>query len=219
MTRCRGFTLIELLVVIAIVATLAAMLFPVFAQARAKGRQVTCASNMRNLGIAIHMYAQDYHETLPLTAYATGDHSFVAWHELLDPYVRNWQVWYCPDSQIEPMDDSGKRVSHFGYNSLYLTTMRLDFSNAVTHTAATLGQVTRPSETVALADSKASIPNSMYGDDGRYLLPPCQPDSHGWGRPNPLHNDGANICWVDGHLKWMRPQNFYAKSDDYFDLE
>src|SRR5881296_3938324 len=66
MYRRKGFTLIELLVVIAIIAILAAILFPVFAQARAKARQAVCLSNMRQLGTGLTMYAQDYDETLPL---------------------------------------------------------------------------------------------------------------------------------------------------------
>jgi len=63
--RQGGFTLIELLVVIAIIAILAAILFPVFAQARAKARQISCTSNLKQLGQAILMYVQDYDETLP----------------------------------------------------------------------------------------------------------------------------------------------------------
>ena len=70
----RGFTLIELLVVIAIIAILAAILFPVFAQAREKARQITCASNLKQMGVGILMYATDYDECMPsgyvMTAYA-----------------------------------------------------------------------------------------------------------------------------------------------------
>src|SRR5947209_15517704 len=65
MERKKGFTLIELLVVIAIIAILAAILFPVFARAREKSRQISCLSNLKNIGLATLMYAQDYDETFP----------------------------------------------------------------------------------------------------------------------------------------------------------
>src|SRR2546427_11601416 len=68
----RGFTLIELLVVIAIIAILAAILFPVFAQARDSARQTTCLNNCKQLGTALQMYAQDYDEGLPSWPFGTG---------------------------------------------------------------------------------------------------------------------------------------------------
>lgn len=85
-TRARfGFTLIELLVVIAIIAILAAILFPVFAQARAKARQASCTSNMKQVGLAILMYAQDYDEQLPWGyAYQVK----TTWYDLVEPYVK-----------------------------------------------------------------------------------------------------------------------------------
>src|SRR6187431_2992756 len=80
----RGFTLIKLLVVIAIIAILAAILFPVFAQAREKARQTTCTSNMKNLGLAIMMYVQDYDETYPPLWYQAGDGH---WPNTVRPYI------------------------------------------------------------------------------------------------------------------------------------
>jgi prepilin-type N-terminal cleavage/methylation domain-containing protein len=102
--RVRAFTLIELLVVIAIIAILAAILFPVFAQAREKARSAACLSNQQQIGTAVQMYVQDYDEHLPnacswgrawdaCTA-RTGVPAYI--QELLAPYVKNEGVWYCP---------------------------------------------------------------------------------------------------------------------------
>src|SRR5712692_10369099 len=90
--RIRAFTLIELLVVIAIIAILAAILFPVFAQAREKARSITCTSNMKELSLAWLMYVQDYDETNPLTAAARTTNGVRTgqqyWMEMIDPYVK-----------------------------------------------------------------------------------------------------------------------------------
>src|SRR5499425_2146486 len=97
--RKRAFTLIELLVVIAIIAILAAILFPVFAQARESARQTACLSNMRQMGLAVQMYAQDYDERLPLAASQTPT-GFLNWHHFVDPYVKNKQIWVCPSTDL-----------------------------------------------------------------------------------------------------------------------
>src|SRR5216683_7660396 len=99
-----GFTLIELLVVIAIIAILAAILFPVFAQAREKARAISCLSNCKQSGLAYQMYIQDYDETTPcqVTPVAQRDvnNYFVVsggyWYILIQPYVKNWQLYLCP---------------------------------------------------------------------------------------------------------------------------
>jgi len=92
----RAFTLIELLVVIAIIAILAAILFPVFAQAREKARQITCVSNMKNLGLAFMMYVQDYDETFPMNQYyASADHQSQqhTWAAVTAPYIKNGDTY------------------------------------------------------------------------------------------------------------------------------
>jgi prepilin-type N-terminal cleavage/methylation domain-containing protein/prepilin-type processing-associated H-X9-DG protein len=87
--RRRGFTLIELLVVIAIIAILAAILFPVFAQAREKARATTCVSNLKQAGLAVAMYAQDYDEVLPFAAMNPANQPLVMWYDLVEPYVKS----------------------------------------------------------------------------------------------------------------------------------
>lgn len=98
--RCRrAFTLIELLVVIAIIAILAAMLFPVFSRARESARKAACMSNLRQLGLAAHMYASDWDEIFPWDYYACN--SSTTHKRLLEellPYVKNMEIFYCPSS-------------------------------------------------------------------------------------------------------------------------
>jgi len=93
-SSCRSnrvaFTLIELLVVIAIIAILAAILFPVFAQAREKARAISCLSNLKQIGLGMMMYVQDYDEKLPMAQYGVGD-TQVAWEAAIYPYIKNDQ--------------------------------------------------------------------------------------------------------------------------------
>src|SRR5437773_130435 len=95
MKRNRGFTLIELLVVIAIIAILAAILFPVFAQAREKARQSVCLSNCKQMGLGIMLYMQDYDDAYPI-----GGRDSVQkpdrWYEFIAPYTKNKGVYVCP---------------------------------------------------------------------------------------------------------------------------
>jgi prepilin-type N-terminal cleavage/methylation domain-containing protein/prepilin-type processing-associated H-X9-DG protein len=106
MKRLQGFTLIELLVVIAIIAILAAILFPVFAQAREKARQTSCLSNTKQIGLALQMYVQDYDEHVCLnndnTWYqqpaGSGYYYIHTWMSLLEPYMKNYGLWVCPSA-------------------------------------------------------------------------------------------------------------------------
>ncbi|MCW3051300.1 MAG: hypothetical protein JWN14_470 [Chthonomonadales bacterium] len=116
MGRKRAFTLIELLVVIAVIAVLAAILFPVFAQAREKARQTTCLSNEKQLGIAILAYTQDYDETYPLANYLappsveTGmdANSRMHWYSMVEPYIKGG---YTRTLAVETGTTAGKKLS------------------------------------------------------------------------------------------------------------
>lgn len=94
----RGFTLIELLVVIAIIAILAAILFPVFAKARENARKISCLSNLKQIGIGLVQYGQDYDGYMPGSQQnVTG--GTISWPTIMQPYIKNEQVFVCPSGE------------------------------------------------------------------------------------------------------------------------
>jgi prepilin-type N-terminal cleavage/methylation domain-containing protein/prepilin-type processing-associated H-X9-DG protein len=182
-----GFTLIELLVVIAIIAILAAILFPVFARARAKARQTSCLSNVKQIGLGLMMYAQDYDETYPTTG--------GAWWAPLMPYVKNEQVFRTPAYK-----DDATASSDYILNGL------------IAH-GAPMAHFERPSQQVSIAIRAQGAPwlgyhpwptdHSTWDDLGAYLAP----DGHNWMVDHiakDIHNEGSNYGFVDGHAKWYR---------------
>src|SRR5690554_2162755 len=120
-----GFTLIELLVVIAIIAILAAILFPTFARAREKAREVACMSNMRQIGLGFAMYVED-HRRLPwddqtVGGLGEGTAPTWTWRLMLQPYIRNTQIFVCPTApRLSDFDgtwpdyhqDAGYAINH-----------------------------------------------------------------------------------------------------------
>lgn len=123
-SRKKAFTLIELLVVIAIISILAAILFPVFARARENARRASCQSNLKQLGLGVMMYVQDYDEMYPRSLALTtetpqpGGYSWNAgtwfWQQILYPYTKSFQVTMCPSAPVVPYNASGKPVPFYG---------------------------------------------------------------------------------------------------------
>jgi prepilin-type N-terminal cleavage/methylation domain-containing protein/prepilin-type processing-associated H-X9-DG protein len=182
----RGFTLIELLVVIAIIAILASILFPVFSQARGKARRTQCQSNMRQLWMAIQLYAGDNDEVLPLFSLiggAPGSNPTAypyTWDDQIDEYTRNTDVLICPDNSY-----GGDRRSYA--LPRYVSGLEASFIPA-------------PTRTVMLFEKGAYLPWDWRDATGENfsqtrdlaLNGPC------W------HADGKDFVYVDGHVKWHK---------------
>ncbi len=238
----RGFTLIELLVVIAIIAILAAILFPVFAQAREKARGAMCQSNLKQLGTACMMYNQDWDETYPKLEDGSNARMTVA--NVLDPYIKAGQlntnssggnawpegsVWRCPSGRTY---DFGDLTSYFtvGYNWLYLTDV--DSSNnfvpdwsdpskygiwAWTQPGRSMAAVGAPSATVLFSD--AGHADGPGGTKATWdtLEPPSARYYNGaqdWvDVAEARHTGTCTISWCDGHVKNMKLEGFYGRWD------
>jgi prepilin-type N-terminal cleavage/methylation domain-containing protein len=162
--RCeRGFTLIELLVVIAIIAILAAILFPVFAQARERARQIVCVSNSHQLAMANYMYAQDWSDALlPSTNYgAPTSVPTRIWPGLIAPYVKNGGVFLCPSAVggAYAADWSLRGVAPIGYNTR--AGYDPDGLEAPASTAS-LGAMDEPARTVLMADTASGPTSQKY---------------------------------------------------------
>src|SRR6202142_2066303 len=102
-----GFTLIELLVVMAIIAMLAALLLPALARAKQKGQQAACVNNSRQQALALFIYADDNGDILPPTACANANGDEVDWPALLDPYLKNPKIHFCPNDLVSTNNSYG----------------------------------------------------------------------------------------------------------------
>jgi prepilin-type N-terminal cleavage/methylation domain-containing protein/prepilin-type processing-associated H-X9-DG protein len=197
--RRRAFTLIELLVVIAIIAVLAALLFPVFAQAREAARKGACLSNQRQLGAAMTLYLQDYDERFPQThptatpwTFADDEITLVTpWRELMEPYVRNRAIFGCPSDNGVPSWHPASYAPN-GY-AVY---------------GAMLPEVSQPSDTIYLGELHSG---ALVDDFSPWYGPEELRDSVATKR----HSGGACYLFVDGHARWLpfdatlKPVNAY----------
>ncbi|MBQ7256645.1 MAG: DUF1559 domain-containing protein [Abditibacteriota bacterium] len=223
----RGFTLIELLVVIAIIAILAAILFPVFAQAREKARAASCLSNVKQLGTALQLYIDDYDETLPVgydparpTTNLSADYNnypakcfpymfaqglqaeihYWTWMDSIFPYVKNVKLYTCPSSgniKINNVYTCG-----YGFNYKFTEYLPTGAPQVIAY-----GSLNNPSKKVFLADTQVST--AGWTD---FIICPYtmrirkNEGAIAWvvGIPSIRHNDGANYTFCDGHAKFYK---------------
>jgi prepilin-type N-terminal cleavage/methylation domain-containing protein/prepilin-type processing-associated H-X9-DG protein len=237
-----GFTLIELLVVIAIITLLAAILFPVFARARGNARRASCMSNLKQIGLGLMMYTQDYDETYPNQHYInssgalstlsgpySSDHYQDNTEIVLYPYIKSTQLWLCPSQEgstnflwpyLFPTETVPVVYYYTDYviNS-YILDQRLgmypiptDFSPMPVKLAA----ISDPSGIVAVADGNGA--NYSYGipivySSNAVTGNPLTPNTVVLGTP---HLGGSNMLYADGHVKWMNTLETRSKTAENY---
>jgi prepilin-type N-terminal cleavage/methylation domain-containing protein/prepilin-type processing-associated H-X9-DG protein len=201
----NGFTLIELLVVIAIIAILASILFPVFARARENARRSACLSNLKQIGLGLMQYTQDYDEKYPIQPngqvpyYATHDNSTatnMSWFNAMEPYTKSKQLLICPSAKREDATETSD--SNYVGNGVIMQ---------------------RSTSAAAIPNASELVLAQEYNLRRHYsLLRPMQhPDASTyafWLSDNAYsahHFDGGNLLFTDGHAKWRKTSSICAK--------
>lgn len=204
----KGFTLIELLVVIAIIALLAAILFPTFHQAREKGRQAACLSNLRQVGLAFQMYVQDYDEVLPcMTDGPQGTGLSGGWtfysefgndqagvfdpaRGSLFPYVKNAEIFTCPTD-----GDRSRSKNSYAINSCLLQgPFVIGFNRG-----RSLAAVAQPAEQMLVGEEGSGWLRRNGTNDGFFNI---ETDSF-----SRRHQEGSCLVYVDGHARRVNPKD------------
>lgn len=225
----RGFTLIELLVVIAIIAILAAILFPVFARARENARRTSCLSNLKQIGIGLMMYTQDYDEKITRTWYGprandeedsnknTGDYK---WMDAIYPYVKSEQLFVCPSDSINSKysyykNEAGStyKFGSYGMNAAYWG----DADSYDSPNGMSLAAIDDPSGTIyatefwdtANTGGNPTAPEIAWRDVASQTdSSPIRPSTHNgmpsFGRILARHLETVNVLFTDGHAKNQR---------------
>jgi prepilin-type processing-associated H-X9-DG protein len=228
-------------VVIAIIAILAAILFPVFAQAREKARQAACLSNGKQMGTAISMYATDYDDTAIPVWYRRNGSAVAWWFQLTDPYTKNRGVLSCP-SDVTSLPNNYPNILgldpsyqlSYGYNCIRDDKAPGGFTNPINYDGVCtfdgpdannggkfgipLAEMQSPSELIILSETSnfnyhfAGDGNTDWGSDGD-----CDGFGARAGKPCILarrHNGGFTNIFCDGHAKWMKrteKKNWYRR--------
>ncbi|MGI5818575.1 MAG: DUF1559 domain-containing protein [Armatimonadota bacterium] len=216
----KGFTLIELLVVIAIIAILAAILFPVFARAREKARQSSCMSNLKQIGLAHMMYAQDYDERLAPYEVAHGStyRRASATYDTIHPYINNQDVYICPSEEFTWNGHSSAPYTRGEFpagRGVFRQTMVASYSvvrdmSGVDRVSPApfpgsgrkLAQFERPAETIIVFETRTGYVGNkagvgFYDDD----TPRPMDASGNVGVMRYRHNLQMNVAYADGHVK------------------
>lgn len=231
-----AFTLIELLVVIAIIAILAAILFPVFAKVREKARQTSCTSNVKQLGLAVTQYIQDYDErytpseVCDIPGYGLGvcttNHAEL-WPQILQPYIKSQAVFQCPDdpnhTAVAPWANTNPTNGYVKpFHTSYLANWQLMYYSA------SMAQVQSPASTVLMSDGStqtlttAPWVTTTEKPTAWNLIDPIDngwaaSTNQDWAGPIARHTNMAVVLFADCHVKSMRVDKWYYHSTPWLD--
>ncbi len=213
--RSKAFTLVEMLVVIAMIGLLGALLFPVFQKVRDHARRVSCASNLKQISLALTQYAGDNNEALPPGAYAVPGGLTVTWRQLVFPYARSVNVFRCPSN---PYNEVPTDVD----NDTFFVSYGANDSVLQTGAATLLGGIQNPS-TLFLVGESDGVGYKLHNPPNPPLLSPdCgQCDLYPPGSHTDLfagHVTRSNWLFADGHVRALRPTQT-CQSADIWDLD
>lgn len=212
----RAFTLIELLVVIAIIAILAAILFPVFAQAKEAAKKTACLSNNKQIGIGLYMYVSDNDDTLPMANYPStyvgppwtvfafhngAGNSELCWADLLQPYTKNIQIFKCPTDDAPAHNSSGVTVpgSKLSYALNYYFYRQPNGVSNFSLTGGNMGAITAPANKIFIAETGVDSTGAIR----EIVRPDRDAGMH-------RHMNGANYVMADTHAKYHVEPKWWA---------
>ena len=217
-----AFTLIELLVVIAIIAILAAILFPVFGRARENARRSSCQSNIKQLGLGIMQYTQDYDELYPQDYSVSANRNYV-WDLAIQPYVKSTQILQCPSDPIpQPTSNMGNGWTDYSYNKLLTV---VGPAPGFIHSGKSMAAINAPALSIML--SETTNRPAWTAEQPRYVSASERGDAcvgilglSGTGHCTDAaaidrvaaqrHLEGANYLFADGHVKFQKLTQIYG---------
>lgn len=232
----RAFTLIELLVVIAIIAILAAILFPVFSQAKLSAKRTADLSNLKQLGLGVTMYVGD-NEAYPMMSSPSSQVPRTRWPDAIYAYVKSEQLFNGP---LAPREMFTKAFAHaptvryggYGFNYQYLGNSRSVTGNTAFPFSISDTAVGAPAETIAIAGTRGVRRANGSLSAGEYVIDPPTPSPKGSGKASGFYGEGAEcgtscrawpaawaanrvtIAWCDGHASTKTPGQVDDKNGD-----
>jgi prepilin-type N-terminal cleavage/methylation domain-containing protein/prepilin-type processing-associated H-X9-DG protein len=190
----NGFTLIELLVVIAIIAILAAILFPVFAKAREKARQASCASNEKQIGLGIMQYTEDYDETFFARDFSNSQ-MWWSWRDACMPYIKSSQIWVCPSNNNTQTSGPNNLTSSYAIND---AGCHFDVGYNWSNRFMKLAALQEPAQKILVTELRWT-----NWDD--WASPWWGSGGWNWQTGYAGHTNQFNLLFCDGHVKSMQP--------------